>query len=70
MVRGADGVGLAAIGGGASQAACARVSYGAQPLPIDRGSNVCVRRRNGTFAAIEITDFNASVVAVRYEVWE
>ena len=45
-------------------------AYGAQPLPVDAGSDFCVRRRNGTFAAVTITDSNANSVAVRYQIWE
>jgi hypothetical protein len=70
LLQGSEGVGLAAIGGAASQAVCARAAYGAQPLPVDERSDVCVRRRNGTFAAVTITDSNANSVAVRYQIWE
>ena len=66
-----DGVGIAAMGTGAvSQAACARASYGANPLPAAAGDSFCIRRRDGTYAAVTVASAPSdNGVTVRYQVW-
>jgi hypothetical protein len=66
-----DGAGIAAMGETSpTQTACARASYGSAPLPVASGDAFCIRRANGTYAAVTVAGQpNANGVTVRYQVW-